>query len=508
VTVAYNLVDERWIPVERQSGSVEYVSLAEIADRTDPALRIASPPPDAAAVKSKLQHFKDAFFLDGDGPRFMQDLSVERDPKKITEPIGALLIDRIGEDGLGEAPSLFAKPGGFETLGYPAAAAALMAIQSYAPAGGAGVMTSLRGGGPLTTLVVGDDLWRTVWLNVLPREVIDELPGGADEDDAGAVFPWMARTRDGSKPTLPKHIHQLQHLWGLPRRVRLAFEDALGTCAVSGESGVPVVRAYVSRPKGTNYKGAFLHPFTPYSEVKPGEPWNPKKASADGLPYRDWPLLVTGTKTRRPAAVVSHFIASRRHLVKQPRVLAFGYAMNKMKPVRWSRAETPLVAVDPKNAESFAAVVERLVGASEEVRGTLSAKLREAWSDRPRSIEVAGKLNPAFWSSTEPGFFRAVHDAKTALETGDVAALDAVREAWLATLHDAAVRLFDVFVDAAASLAPPELGRMVAARRELILFTSPTARKLRNLVELPVEDVAVAGRRKRGKGRQDEGGRT
>lgn len=532
----YNLIDERWIPVFRRSGRIEYVAPAEIADRDDPPLRVASPrpdfdgalleflvglaqttaapareskwrewfatPPTVDVLKAKFSSVREAFFLDGDGPRFMQDLTADKDPKKINEPIGALLIDRIGEDGLAESPTLFAKAGGVEALGYPAAATALMALQSYAPAGGAGVMTSLRGGGPLTTLVGGPDLWSTVWLNVLPRDEFEaRVPGERDGEAPGEIFPWMAKTRDGAKSTLPVHIHRLQHLWGLPRRVRLVFDDARGTCAVSGEPDLPVVRSYVSRPKGTSYKGAFRHPFTPYSEVTAGEPWNPKKASADGLPYRDWPLIVTGTKKRRPAAVVEFFVASRRHLVDTPRVIAFGYAMNKMKPIRWVRAETPLIAVAPERAEAFAAEVERLVAASEEVRSTLSAQLREAWSDREkrkssdRQEAISKKVNPAFWSETEPLFFATVHAAKAALEGGGQSASDAAREAWLEGLHKAALALFDTFVDAAPTLAPPELGRVVGARRNLVLFTSPRSRKLRGLLGLPIPETAQAGAR-------------
>jgi len=181
--VAYNLIDERWIPVERKSGKVEMIAPAQIAEREDPPLRIASPrpdfdgallefligllqtaaapaterawekefekPPEVEALKKRLDIVRDAFFLDGDGPRFMQDLTVGKDPAAKRLPIGGILIDRVGESGLDESPMLFAKPGLFEALGYPAAAAALMALQTYAPAGGRGQLTSLRGGGPL-----------------------------------------------------------------------------------------------------------------------------------------------------------------------------------------------------------------------------------------------------------------------------------------------------------------------------------------------------------------------
>jgi hypothetical protein len=53
------------------------------------------------------------------------------------------------------------------------------------------------------------------------------------------------------------------------------------------------------------------------------------------------------------------------------------------------------------------------------------------------------------------------------------------------------VRLFDGFVDASASLAPPVLRRSVMARRDLTVFTHPSSRKLRTLLGLPVEDPAT-----------------
>lgn len=525
MSVAYNLIDERWIPVERRSGRIEMIAPAEIAERDDPPLRVASPRPDfdgallefligllqtAAApdterawekefkepptvkmLRKRLDAVRDAFFLDGDGPRFMQDLTVAKNPKASTEPIGALLVDRIGESGLSEGPSLFAKPALFPELGYPAAAAALMAMQTYAPSGGRGQFTSLRGGGPLTTLIAGDDLWRSAWLNVLPRPEFEaRVPGDESADAAPATFPWMARTK--AKPA-PKSIHPLQHLWGLPRRIRLVFDrDARGTCSVTGARDVPVVRAYLGRPEGTNYKGDFRHPWTPYKLLKPGEPWNPKKASADGLPYRDWPQLVTGSEERSPAIVVSYFANSRRReLVPQARLVAFGYAMSNMKPLRWSRAETPLVATSVL-PEQFGADVEALVSASEEARRTLSFQVKAAWSDRPGDLDVFDRVNPTFWSRTEPAFFDAVQALKAALEADDAKARDAACEAWLEALHRAALELFDSFVPLVADIAAPDLQRIVLARRDLQQFTHPTWPKLRKALGLTVDEPVKA----------------
>lgn len=529
MSVAYNLIDERWIPVERRSGKVEMIAPAQVAEREDPPLRIASPrpdfdgalleflvgllqtaaapaterawereldePPSPQALKRRLDAVRDAFFLDGDGPRFMQDLTVAKDQNAKPEPIAALLVDRIGESALHESPSLFAKPGIYPELGFPAAAAALMALQTYAPAGGRGQLTSLRGGGPLTTLIVAERLWRTVWLNVLPRPEFEaRVPGDPSRSAPGATFPWMAKTRtseaNGGSATLPQKVHPLQHLWGLPRRVRLAFSPgARGTCAVTGASDVPVVSEYVNRPDGTSYEGDFRHPWTPYGLTKPGQPWNPKKGGSDGLPYRDWPLLVTGSAERSPATVVSYFAGTRRRdRVSQPRLAVFGYAMNKMKPLRWARAETPLITVHERLADRFAADVEGLIAASEEVRRVLSFQVTSAWSDRPADLDVLGRVNPAFWSRTEPAFFVAVHALKAGLEADDERSRDVAKESWLATLHEAALDLFDSFVAASPDLAAPDLRRAVLARRSLVQFTRPSWPKLRKVLGLPVEE--------------------
>lgn len=536
--MAYNLIDERWIPVERRSGRVEMMAPAQLAEREDPPLRIASPrpdfdgallefligllqtaaapaterewerefetPPTVAVLKKRFDKVREAFYLDGDGPRFMQDLTVAKDPKASVEPIGALLIDRIGEAGLQEAPTLFAKPGRIQAMSYPAAAAALMALQSYAPAGGRGQLTSLRGGGPLTTLVTAPGLWETAWLNVLPRRDFEQrLPGDPAKAGEGATFPWMAPTRTsgskGGRATPPHEVHPLQHFWGLPRRVRLVIEEGTtGDCAISGSSGGAVVRSYVVRPDGTSYDGDYRHPCTPYSLVKPGEPWNPKKGSGDGLPYRDWPLLVTGSEKLRPATVVIYFAATRRReLVAQPGLLAFGYAMENMKPLRWCHSDTPLITVLPGCSEQFAGEVEALVAASEEIRKTILHQVRSAWSDRPGDLEVFGRVNPAFWSGTEPAFFTAVQAVKEGLESDRRDLRDAAKEAWLSALHRAALDLFDTFVEASPTLAAPELRRAVVARRDLVRFTSPRSPKLRKLLGLPVEEGDEPNQRKR-----------
>ncbi|WP_239500552.1 type I-E CRISPR-associated protein Cse1/CasA, partial [Streptococcus pneumoniae] len=65
-------------------------------------------------------------------------------------------------------------------------------LQTYAPSGGAGHRTSLRGGGPLTTLLAPArkgravaTLWDRVWTNV------PDADPDAGAADPARIFPWL-----------------------------------------------------------------------------------------------------------------------------------------------------------------------------------------------------------------------------------------------------------------------------------------------------------------------------
>lgn len=136
----FNLLDEKWIPVRRRSGILDNIAPWQIAEIEDPPLNIESPRPDfdgaliqfliglvqtAAAPASardwrkafettpdpqtlrvKFDHYRDAFNLDGPGPRFMQDLTLK--PEEAVEmPMAALLIESPGEKTVEDNSDLF-----------------------------------------------------------------------------------------------------------------------------------------------------------------------------------------------------------------------------------------------------------------------------------------------------------------------------------------------------------------------------------------------------------------
>ncbi|HZZ84300.1 MAG TPA: type I-E CRISPR-associated protein Cse1/CasA [Anaeromyxobacteraceae bacterium] len=538
--MAYNLIDERWIPVLRQSGKVEMIAPAQIVERDDPPLRIASPRPDfdgallefligllqtAAApaterkweeelesaptvvqLKARLDTVREAFFLDGDGPRFMQDSSLNAGNSK-PKPIGYLLISRAGEESIDDGPSLFAKAGEVAALSDPAVAVAVYLLQAHAPSGGGGGgghFTSLRGGSALSAVIVADGLWATAWANVLPLESFAERRTACCDE---SLFPWLGKIRGADKktgrPISSAEVHPSHAYWALPRRVLLS-EKGTTACAVYS-SRQPSWIGLRTATVGMRYDG-LLHPLAAYKRKSESEPWLPLLTPEEGISYREWPLIACVSPSARCPKVVAHFLGTRRsQLLRAPRLASFGYAMESMKPLLWCSAETPLVRIDDHLQAQWSEQVQSLVGVAEEVRSTVVSQLRAAWSDRPSDLDfstVSRRVSPAFWSATEPAFFRTVQALKAELEAGRTA--DAPKEAWLSSLHAAALALFARFTDASADLAAPDLRRVILARRSLVQFTSPGAAKLRKSLGLvaPSQPKAKASRG-RGAGRRN-----
>jgi hypothetical protein len=76
------------------------------------------------------------------------------DLQSSAEPIERLLIEAPGESTTSKNTDLLVHRDRVTSLGRAAAAMALYTFQSWAPAGGAGNRTGLRGGGPLVTMVM------------------------------------------------------------------------------------------------------------------------------------------------------------------------------------------------------------------------------------------------------------------------------------------------------------------------------------------------------------------
>ena len=121
----------------------------------------AALPPTSDELKKIFSPLSAHFDLLGDGVRFMQDLDLREGEAK---PIAALLIEQPGQQTLEQNADHFIKRDQINGLCPSCAATALFTLQTNAPAGGAGHRTSMRGGGPLTTLLISTNQEKTKFM--------------------------------------------------------------------------------------------------------------------------------------------------------------------------------------------------------------------------------------------------------------------------------------------------------------------------------------------------------
>lgn len=517
----FNLIDEPWLPVRRRSGAVEHIQPWRVTENIaeDPFVAFEWPRPDfngaahelligllsTAAAPADDDMWEDwwqeppapgvlrecfapvarAFNLDGPGPRFLQDL----DPLSVAKEkeIGALLIDAPGTSTLRKNADLFVKRGGVPVLSRAAAAMALFTLNAFAPSGGAGHRTSLRGGGPMTTLVVVDQprgnptLWGRLWPNVESCEQVDSRAVVSNPGrDPEMIFPWIVHTRTSNPkasghPTTPDDVHPLQVYWGMPRRVRLLFEDAEArTCGLTGIQDTVVVSSYRTRNYGTNYSEGFKHPLTPYyRKKKTAVTWLPVHPNPAGLSYRLWPGLVVSSKDelREPAQVIRIWQQERARSADESRFAAFGYDMKSMKARAWIEGEMPLLRMDAEIHVWLSDFIRRATGGASTVASLVTRSVKSALYDKPGSASGDfGFIADRFYRDTEDEFYTVLGDAVSAIrnDPGSDDPTMEIRKSWAPVMEQAALRLFDEYAPS-DGLEDRDMHRHVKARFRLAL---------------------------------------
>lgn len=479
-----NLLNEPWMPVRHRDGSRRWIAPHQISDPEIAAFDADRPdfngalaqfaigllqtttqmdtpiawkqlfanPPDATTLESWFAPFRAAFEFDGDGARFMQDRSLKADEGTVNE-IGALLIESPGDSTLEKNIDHFVKRGQVGAMCPHCAASALLTLQINAPSGGAGHRTGLRGGGPLTTLIVSQQqqcLWHTVWLNVRERSVFLAQGGDSTKTAAHFMFPWLVdigKIQKADGETAPIQVHPAHVYWAMPRRIRLDFDNAsVGDCAICGRLSEQLVRQYVTKNYGLNYKGAWDHPLSPYYEAKEG--WLPLHPQPGGLGYRHWLAWILGLssdkKQQRPARVVEHLLR-RQQAGGQMRLWAFGYDMDNMKARCWYESTLPLYGLADCERDAQRRIeseVRLWLAGAVMAASCLRGAVKDAWFSGDARGDLSA-IDASFWNRTEPDFYRQLkYLIETVRDDREVDAL-LVREAWHRLLIKAAIDLFD-----------------------------------------------------------------
>lgn len=500
----FNLINAPWLPVRRRSGAVEHIPPWRITEDTaeDPFVTFAWPRPDfngaahefligllstAAApeddeewehwwqkppspevLEERFSQTAHAFNLDGPGPRFLQDLDPLDDAED--RKIATLLIDAPGAQTLDNNADLFVKRGGVSVLSRAATAMALFTLCAYAPSGGKGHRTSLRGGGPMTTLVISDHevygatLWGRIWPNVESEEQVRRREV-KETNGLAAIFPWLGSTRtsEGDRSTTPSDVNPLHVYWGMPRRIRLLFENAQNRpCSLTNIQDTVVVGSYRTKNYGMNYSEGFEHPLSPYYQQQGARtaklPIHPKPGGAS---YRLWPDLLG-----EPAQVLRQWLAERATQSGQPRFVAFGYDMDNWKARAWIESEMPLWSLSGaalrENLEQF---IMHVTAGAEKASRLLTDAVKSA--RYKRLADAKGDysfITERFFRDTEGEFYAAMKEAMASIQNdnADDPSIN-VRERWASTLARAALRLFDEYAPV-DGLEDRDMRRHVKAR--------------------------------------------
>ncbi len=542
--MAFNLITEAWLPARRSSGERVWIRPGELTDgfsdapllgldfprpdwnaavsewlvglfftalapdgHGDWARRFINPPPPEV-LSAALTSLAFAFDLDGDGPRAFQDFSLAEVEAK---PLNGLFIEAPGENTVKNNADLFVKRDGGAALCLAYAAAALITLQTYAPAGGVGHRTSMRGGGPLTTLVaprrkIGSGmevttLWDRIWANTPDRDWDRSDPAPDDpptHTDWPLVFPWLAPTitSPNGEVVAPDLATPRQAFFACPRRLRLVFQPALGrACSLGGPVGDTLAVGYHTQNYGMNYLG-WIHPLSPYRQDKKSGPL-PVHPHAGASDYGDW--LAWWGFDGEAAGVVKQWEDRRPGLgaaLVNDGIEAFGFDMDNAKARQWLETRLPWVAVYGPEARTLKIAIKQLIDASDKAAQILRYAIKLAlWGQRDRDGKIYRLPDPLppnaasmdveqLWSDTEDAFRHRLNELIKHPETH----LE-IRTGWLKILYAQALRQFDHTVDL-DGLTDAEPRRLLYARDRLSRAFAPWGDVAKAL------DIAEAKKRK------------
>lgn len=292
-----NLLTDAWIPVRPlPSGAASKLTLRQLLcedgrwelclPRDDMELaalqllicmtQVFFPPQNTAGLKQRIAvpllqeefdrgcaPYRDWFCLDHPDYPFMQVRNVSaKDPtpmdKLLAGLTGATNSCFVNEPGLGDC------------LCGGCAAIALFNLASNSPSFGGGFKGSLRGGAPVTTLIQGEHLRQTVWLNVLSEErLLQCLPW--HEATRSQQPTWVAPIKAGE--TIPvQNIGVLRGLFWQPGHIELMPPQAQQACSCCGFVEKQVYTGFNKAKFNFTIDGLWPHPHGPrISTVKKGE---------------------------------------------------------------------------------------------------------------------------------------------------------------------------------------------------------------------------------------------
>ena len=538
-----NLINDQWIPVRRADGSIVKIAPWEITndihDDKRKIVAVASPRPDfdgaltqfligllqtactpetedawwdwrespplPSALKACFEPYEKAFNLyinktaadsETDSKLFMQEL-LDGNNRAKPHPVSYLLIEASTDNALKTNTDHFQKrPKVKEVMCKDCAAAALYTLQTFAPGGGGGgdgKSTSLRGGGPLSTIIIGSNLWDTVWLNVIISSAF--VKHKCEEK----TFPWLNIGHFISEKIQIKTIHSQEmnpeHVfWGMPRRIQLDFSvfNNTETCSICGCGSQEnyMCHRFFDLTGGLTYQQkqdstkipSWINPRHPLSPYTLGENGIPSAVHQhDGIGYRYWlgfiENMTSGNTKRMSARVVEQF-----HTIvhKDGQLWAFGFDMDNAKANCWYDARMPILIINEKQKDAFRGYSEQLIQSANWIADNLGKKIKKALFGE---AEIRGNLTfikALFWQQTENVFYQTMHQIRDGLSTNQPST--EIILSWRNKISQEAIAIFDE-KSQTGDFDAVNPGRVARARNELsgIIYGD----KLKDILGLP-----------------------
>lgn len=493
----YNLIHEPWVPVTRRTGPPEYIPPWKIsqtspgpwtglaAARTDLAgataqmliglLQATCPPeddgqwldwyrqpPSPETLHARFEGLAPFMELTGENP-FMQDRDCP--DGKEAFPLAQLLPDQPASKTREDNKDHFVKRNLSTGMCAACLAPALYWRQTSMGGFGGGSRDGLRLKSPMTVVVLGPDLWRTLWLNVLNRDGYLELLEPPHSERPEDRFPWMGPVRRSIKgeTIFPGQVHPDQLYWPISKSIRVDGRTKPNAiCPMCGREGQTLYQNFHRQDHGPLYqKFGWLHPLSPVRRDDDNQPVF-VQTPRGGVCFGDW-LGVAGQgevhKEKRKVAPVVEAFYRRDRLFDEGlpggyRAWVFGLEMKQAKSLTFSDARMPLLPLPPEPRDDLELEVQRLVASAEMAIGRLRGAIKEAvFGEKAKPKYDGGILGMAMnemWSVCREPFYLALIKLHEILpEHGHASPQHhAVMEAWLWDLCKQARQVFDRLSDA------------------------------------------------------------
>lgn len=525
----YNLLNEKWIPVSDKEGNIHVISCSEI---TDPRwVDLAPPradfrgalyefligilqttstpserkwkewmvaPPSKEILQTNFDQISDAFNLDGDGYRFLQDSSTELSG---TKRIEQLLLEAPGDQTLKHNKDHFLKRPDFASyLSYEMIAMALITRAQYDPGFGGGFRGALRGPGALVSILKRDNLWETLWINVLVKDDFNRDITLPEKDNLPSLFAWMGPCQTSEKGTLPvsqEDVHPFASFWGAPNRVRIDFQSDIDQrCLISGEKIIKGASSLTAQRYGTNYEGRFFHPLSPFTFNPDDSPptfyfTRGKQLSGRGSTFRSWLGVGVPNPKRHvsSAETIKRYRASKDRRAFDVRISCYGFELRQALALAWHEIEFPCLDFGEEDTGPVSNFASQLVQSADiavlNLRSAIQRALYEKNVDgkwEGGSTSISGKT---FWQQTEANFWQGLNNAFFSNIEKFLAGTDSktLRKEWLADLQQTIKKEFNHVIWSGDSRATDPKSAALA-RSEMWIFTSAYSKKIREILDM------------------------